>query len=459
MFQRNPRIAVFVSLLAGIQLAFGCAIVFASDEQEGTTVLREDRAAALSGGLRPANAGAASQPALAARDPSDQDKDKEDRLEKLRALPYVEFDPDTDTKLVGVTLLDPNRANPGYDLYTDDNSKVYLADLSGNHVHEWRVFPPFNRCEYAKMMPNGEVLTVCVDTGLVHLDWHSYLVWSLKRKVHHDVAVKPDGTILVPVHTPLTYKKRRVWFDDLLHLSSSGKVLGDWSTFDHLDDLRKHHEPSDLDKPPSAGPLKRPRSWNGYDYYHLNTIEVLPKTPLGKRDKRFRAGNLMISLRNTDLIMILDQEDLSVVWTWGPGQLERQHSPTMLKNGNILIFDNGSRRKFSRVIELDPSSKRIVWKYVGDPPRSFYSVERGNAQRLANGDTLICEAEKGHVFEVTPDGEKVWEFWNPELSGNGQRRRIYRMERYPVSAVETLLSPDSRTPPEANPSAGHAPGP
>jgi hypothetical protein len=33
----------------------------------------------------------------------------------------------------------------------------------------------------------------------------------------------------------------------------------------------------------------------------------------------------------------------------------------------------------------------------------------GNAQRLPNGNTLINEASFGRFFEVTPQGETVWE--------------------------------------------------
>ena len=50
-----------------------------------------------------------------------------------------------------------------------------------------------------------------------------------------------------------------------------------------------------------------------------------------------------------------------------------------------------------RVVELDPVSREIVWTYTGSPPDSFYSKWRGSNQRLPNGNTLICESEKGHV--------------------------------------------------------------
>ncbi len=115
--------------------------------------------------------------------------------------------------------------------------------------------------------------------------------------------------------------------------------------------------------------------------------------------------------------MVLDGKDHSVVWSWGPGTIELPHMPTMLANGNILVFDNGKRRGASRVLEIDPPSGEIRWSYEGKPPKSFFSPWRGSNQRLPNGNTLICESERGRAFEVTSDGTVVWEFWNPEMTG------------------------------------------
>ena len=35
------------------------------------------------------------------------------------------------------------------------------------------------------------------------------------------------------------------------------------------------------------------------------------------------------------------------------------------------------------------------------------------AQRLPNGNTLICSGINGTVFEVTPEKEMVWKYVNP----------------------------------------------
>ena len=106
---------------------------------------------------------------------------------------------------------------------------------------------------------------------------------------------------------------------------------------------------------------------------------------------------------------------------------------------DMLVFDNGFYRRYSRVLEIDPPTGRIVWSYEGKPRSEFFTEFRGSNQRLANGNTLICEAGRGHVFEVTRDGQIVWEFWNPVME-DGKRRRIYRFVRYPPEMVEPLIA-------------------
>ena len=107
-----------------------------------------------------------------------------------------------------------------------------------------------------------------------------------------------------------------------------------------------------------------------------------------------------------------------------------------MENGNILLFDNGMYRNYSRILELNPRTEKIVWKYEADPNESFYTRTRGGNQRLPNGNTLITETNKGHVFEVNKDGEIVWEFWNPDFDKKGRRKVIYRMMRVEQSLLD-----------------------
>jgi hypothetical protein len=327
--------------------------------------------------------------------------------------------------LRGVTLHDRDRAWPGVNLYTNDRDQAFLMDMEGKRLHTWR-FPETEQqhCEYSELLADGNLAVVCVNDALFVLDRRSNVVLEHRAKVHHDVAPLANGELLVPDKSIHFYRRRMVYFDGLAWLSPDGEIERRWSTWEARDRLAALHPPS---------PLDRPGRWTkllsrSYDYYHLNTVESLPATALGERDARFREGNLLLCMRNPALLLILDHDTEEVVWHWGPGVLDGPHMPTLLDDGHLLIFDNGTNRDHSRILELDPVSLAVTWEYRADAPASFHSKWRGSSQRLPNGNTLICESDRGRVFEVTRDGETVWEFWNPELRGD-RRRGIYRAMR------------------------------
>jgi hypothetical protein len=91
------------------------------------------------------------------------------------------------------------------------------------------------------------------------------------------------------------------------------------------------------------------------------------------------------------------------------------------------------------VLELEPISRRIVWEYRAPEPKTFYTQTRGANQRLANGNTLIAQSDSGRAFEVTPGGEVVWEFLNPNTS-EGKRGALVRMRRIEPRLVEAWLA-------------------
>jgi hypothetical protein len=227
-----------------------------------------------------------------------------------------------------------------------------------------------------------------------------------------------------------------IGFDSVLRVAPDGTQSVLWSEYANLPALRRLHRPTPLD-PYLDGRAREASPHKPIDYYHLNTIQVLPETPLGARDPRFAAGNYLLCLRNVNLVLVLDRASKKIVWSWGGGALDWPHTPTMLADGRLLVFDNGTHRGFSRAVEVEPPSGRTVWEYRGDPPASFYSSGRGSAQRLPNGDTLICQSNAGRAFEVTPAGRVVWEYWNPVE--RGKRKVIYRMSRLPPEAVDPLL--------------------
>lgn len=371
-----------------------------------------------------------SSPGKAAREPS-----SEVSLKSLRALPYASLGDKGARPEDGVVRYDPSRTSDGLNLYTNEVDEVYLMDMQGNRLHRWKISGG-RHCAYAELTPEGKLLAVCWDQKLVKLGPDSEVLMQADLPVHHEVVQKPDGSLLVPITDDVReYNGHRVRFDSIVHLSAEGRVLGKWSLFDHRQELRRFHPASLLDQQdgsqvrPELSQFNSTQEKTLYDYHHLNSIQLLPDTELGRRDPRFRAGNWLISMRNVSLIAIVDQEKLQPVWGWGPGSLDFPHMPRMQLSGNILVFDNGFHAGFSRILEVEPQTGRFVWSYLADPLTDFYTRERGSNQRLPNGNTLICESDRGRVFEVTPGGEIVWEFINPDTEEGG-RKRIYRMLRY-----------------------------
>ncbi len=187
------------------------------------------------------------------------------------------------------------------------------------------------------------------------------------------------------------------------------------------------------------------RRLSGFDLFHANALKIIDRRIEGLCEK----GDLLLSLRSLDCIAIVDPARSArgaVRWTWGAGQLEEQHDPSLLDDGRILVFDNGTRRKFSRVVEIDPRTGRIVWDYHDLGATPFYSSWGGGAQRLFNGNTLITESDDGRVFEVTREGEKVWVYLNPADAAGGKRATIYRMTRItdPPTVAALLRLPAGR---------------
>ena len=58
-------------------------------------------------------------------------------------------------------------------------------------------------------------------------------------------------------------------------------------------------------------------------------------------------------------------------------------------------------------------SNQILWWYGSKSNQGFFSHIGSGAQRLPNGNTLICSMTEGHIFEITSEGELVWEYVNP----------------------------------------------
>jgi hypothetical protein len=361
--------------------------------------------------------------------------------EQLGALGYIEHvidDPDPTRK--GVALYDPSRAQPGINVYCSVHSTdVRFLDMQGGVLHQINL-PEAGEGADCLLEPYGDDSFLALSwPNLAKVDWDSNVAWISRKGYHHDVAVGADGSIFALSERPGVVRVGTVELPirdhAILVLDANGRVRREVELSRLFDDripgrrlqrLRRLHLSGDA----------QPRHYDELsDVYHPNTIEILDRDVA-----RGEAGDLLVCLRELDLVAILNLEREAVVWSWGPGQLDRPHHPSVLPNGNLLVFDNGLRRRWSRLIELEPSTARIVWTYQGDPPESFFTDYRGSVQSLANGNLLVTESARGRVFEVTRSGKVVWEFWNPDVDKDGHRLQIYRMIRLEPDRLNAAAS-------------------
>jgi len=255
--------------------------------------------------------------------------------------------------------------------------------------------------------------------GLALLDKHSRPIWKVDKNIHHMFDVSRDGTIVA-----LSQEIKRL--DASVNrrfsaiLSDSIDILTPDGTLDRSIDIQAAFADTQFWHYLQDFPTDHSAPW---DISHANSVTVLDET-IAPHFPMFPAGSLLVSIRNSSTIAVIDPSTEKVVWaTRGPWR--NQHSASFLGNGNILLFDNlGGYHDgvvYSRVLEYNPRSNAVEWSY-GDTPPYFLSPVRGQTQRLANGNTLIVDAYGLAIFEVTPNGAVAWKYeWkhSPRLFSDG----------------------------------------
>jgi len=346
----------------------------------------------------------------------------------------------------GVTQYVSGRADNGLTLFESRKERrALLIDVMGNVVHEWTV-PTRFWLGHAKLAPNGDLLATLYggtigDVGLTRLDWDGNVLWSEPRRYHHDVDPLDDGRVYV-LERMATWVNRNgkrlpILDDHLVVLNAAGEAVERQSLYELVGDripearwlaIERHFSETGHPWPETFDPedmehWKLVYTNTPYDVFHTNAIEVIREDTADL----FKKGDVLTSIRNLDLILVVDMKSKAVRWQWGPGELDHQHHPSMLDNGNILVFDNGSERGFSRVLEIDPRSDQIVWRYQGSPQSAFFSQWQGSCQELENGNVMIVESSEGRIFEVDREGTVLWEYIVPVFGET--RDIIYRAQR------------------------------
>lgn len=370
----------------------------------------------------------------------------------------------------GTTRYDPAKAFNSFVLFTGGDNIARLIDLNGNTVHQWKdaaahstlIDPAVNGGKLGHVFVTLSVVEgsgtdlvpgltrTRISKTIGELDWDGKVVWEFgdkavggKAQQHHDWARLPNGNTLVLanlVHLVKGSKQPKVLDDVIYEVNPAGEIVWKWIASEHLGEFGF-----------TPAELKLVRNADTADYLHLNNLKVVgPNRWFAAGDKRFNPENPLIDSRNGNFIAIIEKKTGKVVWTLGPhfpkiprgaegrkvprpvDQISGQHDAHIIPEGlpgagNLLVFDNQGEAGYppvalpvtggSRVLEIDPVKKEIVWQYTGEdsggPGWSFRSTHISAARRLPNGNTFIDEGQNGRLFQVTRDGEIVWEYVNP----------------------------------------------
>ncbi len=344
-------------------------------------------------------------------------------IERLRSIGYLTGStaPPANT---GVTVYDRARTYEGLNFYTSGHMPgAVLMDMKGRVLHEWEYqfidawdkfpgveLPPHNKTigywRRAYPFPNGDVIAIFEGVGIIKVDKDSNLLWANFNAAHHDLEVMPDGTIYTLTRDahmlPRISEEEPVLEDFITVMDADGNELRSFSLLEAFENSRYTVILDDMK--PSG------------DIFHTNTIEVLDGK-LADELSAFRAGNVLVSMRELGVLAVVDMTAEKVVWALR-GTWVAQHQPTVLPDGNIMLFDNRGNRGGSRVIVFDPQMRQTLWVYGGEQPGQFFSNECGSSSILPNGNVLITESDRGKAFVVAQDKTIVWKYINPAQAGD-----------------------------------------
>jgi len=238
---------------------------------------------------------------------------------------------------LGVLKHDRKKSFNGYSLYVSNmlnQSVAYLIDMEGHEIHRWESsIGEKHVWRHARLLPNGNlaVLKYRGTPGILIYDWFGRVVREHNLKTHHDFALSENGNILVNIGGKVSDKslclaKGRCRNPQLFELDEQGKVVWQWTLADHRSMITKLTG--------QEFPLEM------LDWAHVNGIFILRDNLVGRRDPRFKKGNILLSARSLNTLFLIDKSTSEIVWSLKKGLVDGQHCPTQLDNGNLLLLDN-----------------------------------------------------------------------------------------------------------------------
>jgi hypothetical protein len=218
----------------------------------------------------------------------------------------------------------------------------------------------------------------------------------------HEFLVTPQGDAYITASSPVRLPQIGMpTIDSVLQEIDikTGLVLFEWHALDHVPLSYSNNSPIS--------------SRQSFDPYHMNSISI-------ERD-----GNLLVSLRNTSAVYLIDHRTGRVLWTlggrhsdfkMGPGtRTWLQHDAVAQPDGTITLFDNGGGPPFlhsqSRGVEerLDLSNMTATLMTAYDHTPPLQSTVEGGLQLLGDGNAFIGWGAVGAFSEFNASGRQIFD--------------------------------------------------
>ncbi len=342
-------------------------------------------------------------------------------------LPFVSAD-------LEVTRRDPERMQPGWTLTNLAVGDVLHPTVAVMIDPEGRIrwyyalepIPTLGAIEVTLIEDDVVLIGGSVAPGLhpVEVDLRGRVRWQGPAQadeylgdgwMNHTMQKLPSGHYL----TMRWYQPGAVVEDEIEEFDAAGEPVWTWRAADHIANASEEH---------IHGNMALVDDERGVAYYHSYINNALYQID---RD----SGEISWTLGEGGDFEMLTQHQ----WPW----FAHAHAPEFQEDGSVLLYDNGGTggREVSRLLQIafdeQAMTAEIVWEYPGTLAQDeWFTYGWGDADRLANGNTLAVAGSlltwdsPSRLFEVTEDGEMVWEVYvSSEV--DGELGGCYMAERIP----------------------------
>ena len=395
---------------------------------------------------------------------------------------------------VGLLSYNPSKAYDGYNLmYPHNQPNVYLLDNCGEVVHVWEDEAQWRPGNTAYLLDNGNLVKTKRPAAVVNdpiwaggggaiveiRSWDNDLLWSFElndeqHRLHHDIALTDDGTILMIVwelktqeeaiqagRDPALIAEGELWPDYVIEVDpATDEIVWEWHTWDHL--IQDFDPTRDNYGVVADNPWRVDVNWDtsdgAADWMHTNAIDynadndqviisvptfhevwIIDKTTSTEQAATSfggfggRGGDLLYRWGNPAVYKSGTAEDQTLFYQHDIHWVDDFLDFSNPYFGRLAVFNNRVGADYSTANIFNPGFDMYKWTYpmngqVWGPtgfdltiqhpePTMMYSTGLSSIQVLPNGNFLICVGRFGYSFEITPDNEIVWEYKTPLNGG------------------------------------------